>query len=148
MPKKISTITGAVILLVLVAVAISGFVIFNNQQNFSVIGQSILNRIKKNTDDPRVKSPKSIPKATTDEQKNYILGTIKEVKKDSIVVTDLSGKDVIINFDSNTKFLKGEKNGQDATAADLAKDWNVAISFRPDNQDNIIAQTIHIVSKK
>lgn len=77
----------------------------------------------------------------------YVSGVIKEVKKNSIIVTDTAtGKDTEVGFDSSTKILKGEGTGETATASNLADGWNVAV-FLPESKDNNVAQIIHLVTK-
>ena len=77
----------------------------------------------------------------------YFAGLVKEVKASSIIITQVSGEEVEISFDSSTKVLIGQGMGEPATIADLASDWNVAV-FLPSDKENNVAQKIQMISQK
>lgn len=124
--------------LIIIIVFLGGLIYLGSQQKPKISEESSVPEAKPSVPSTVRPEPPKI---------RYISGVIKEVKKNSIVITEAAGKDTEVGFDSSTNILKGEGTGETTSASDFAAGWNTAI-FLPENEDNNIAQIIHLVSQK
>lgn len=138
--SKLNLVIKGLMILVLIILAASAVVRYAAPQNIIPNSENPASFASPEPSAPPVVKPKPV-------KVRYISGIIKEVRKNSIIVADSSGKDTEVNFDANTKILKGEGAGKEATTADLANGWNSAIFLSEDISSNM-AQTIQMVTKR
>src|SRR5215468_7157897 len=71
-----------------------------------------------------------------------LIGTVSAVGKDSITITDRTGKSIIVGFDNATKFLKDKKP---AAMSDIAVGSRVVIDAHMDKKSNMyVAEEVQI----
>jgi Domain of unknown function (DUF5666) len=71
-----------------------------------------------------------------------LIGTVSAVGKDSITITDRTGKSIVVGLDKTTKFLKEKKP---AAMSDIAVGSRVVIDAHMDKKSNMyVAEEVQI----